>query len=70
MDFQAVTDWKFDDRKGPQTSINELLARINRLTTDGLTLLNNIQAMILLKAIPRNWDNFAGMILVPPLRRT
>ena len=63
MDFQAVTDWKFDDRKDPQTSINELLARINHLTADGLTLPNNIQAMILLKAIPRNWDNFAGMIL-------
>ena len=63
MDFQAVTDWKFDDRKDPQTSINELLARINRLTADGLTLPNNIQAMILLKAVPRNWDNFAGMIL-------
>ena len=63
MDFQAVTDWKFNDRKDPQTSINELLARINRLTADGLTLPNNIQAMILLKAIPRNWDNFASMIL-------
>ena len=63
MHFQAVTDWKFDDRKDPQTSINELLAHINRLTADGLTLPNNIQAMILLKAIPRNWDNFAGMIL-------
>ena len=63
MDFQAVTDWKFDDRKDPQTSINELLARINHLTADGLTLPNNIQAMILLKAIPRNWDNFASMIL-------
>ena len=63
MDFQAVTDWKFDDRKDPQTSINELLARINRLTADGLTLPNNIQAMILLKVVPRNWDNFASMIL-------
>ena len=63
MDFQAVMDWKFDNRKDPQTSINELLARINHLTADGLTLPNNIQAMILLKAIPRNWDNFASMIL-------
>ena len=63
MDFQAVTDWKFDDRKDPQTSINELLAHIDCLTADGLTLPNNIAAMILLKAIPRNWDNFAGMIL-------
>ena len=63
MDFQAVTDWKFNDRKDPQTSINELLARINHLTADGLTLPNNIQAMILLKAVPRNWDNFASMIL-------
>ena len=63
MDFQAVTDWKFNDRKDPQTSINELLARINHLTADGLTLPNNIQAMILLKAVLRNWDNFAGMIL-------
>ena len=63
MDFQAVTDWKFNDRKDPQTSINELLACINHLIADGLTLPNNIQAMILLKAVPRNWDNFAGMIL-------
>ena len=63
IDFQAVTDWKFDDRKDPQTSINELLACINHLTADGLTLPNNIQAMILLKAVPRNWDNFASMIL-------
>ena len=63
MDFQAVTDWKFDDRKDPQTSINELLAHIDCLTAERLTLLNNIAAMILLKAILRNWDNFAGMIL-------
>ena len=63
MDFQAVTDWKFDDRKDPQMSINELLAHINCLTADGLTLPNNVMAMILLKAVPRNWDNFAGMIL-------
>ena len=63
MDFQAVTDWKFDDRKDPQTSINELLACIDCLTADRLTLPNNIVVMILLKAIPRNWDNFAGMIL-------
>ena len=63
MDFQAVTDWKFNNRKDLQTSINELLACINCLTADGLTLPNNIQAMILLKAVPRNWDNFAGMIL-------
>ena len=63
MDFQAVTDWKFNDRKDPQTSINELLAHIDHLTADGLTLLNNIVAMIFLKAVPRNWDNFASMIL-------
>ena len=63
MDFQAVTDWKFDDRKDPQTSINKLLAHIGHLTADGLTLPNNIAAMILLKAVPRNWDNFASMIL-------
>ena len=35
-DFQAVTDWKFDDRKDPQMSINELLAHINCLTADGV----------------------------------
>ena len=63
MDYQAVTDWKFDDRKDPQTSINELLARIDHLTADRLTLPNNIAAMILLKAVLRNWDNFASMIL-------
>ena len=63
MDFQAVTEWKFDNRKDPQTSINELLAHIDCLTADGLTLPNNIAVMILLKAVPRNWDNFAGMIL-------
>ena len=33
------------------------------VTADGLTLPNNVTAMILLKAIPRNWDNFARMIL-------
>ena len=33
------------------------------VVTDGLTLPNNVMAMILLKAVPRNWDNFAGMIL-------
>jgi hypothetical protein len=63
IDFQSVTDWKFDDRKDPNNSINELLAHINRLKSKGVALPANVCAMILLKAVPRNWDNFTSMIL-------
>ena len=61
--FQEVTDWKFDDKKNPTDSINELLAHIEQITSEGVTLPSNIAAMILLKAVPRHWDNFASMIL-------
>ena len=61
--FREVTDWKFDDKKNPIDSINELLACIERITSEGVRLPSNIAAMILLKAVPRHWDNFASMIL-------
>ena len=63
-DFREVTDWKFDDKKNPTDSINKLLARIEWITSKGVRLPSNIAAMILLKAVPRHWDNFASMILL------
>ncbi|KAF8637453.1 hypothetical protein AX14_010303 [Amanita brunnescens Koide BX004] len=62
-DFTEVTEWRFDDRKDPTISMSELQARLERLTSQGITLPENVKAMILLKAVPKNWDNFAGVIL-------
>ena len=62
-DFTEVTEWRFDDRKDLTISMSELQARLERLTSQGITLPENVKAMILLKAVPKNWDNFAAVIL-------
>ncbi|KAF8665523.1 hypothetical protein AX14_006601, partial [Amanita brunnescens Koide BX004] len=62
-DFTEVTEWRFDDQKDPTISMSELQARLERLTSQGITLPENVKAMILLKAVPKNWDNFARVIL-------
>ena len=62
-DFQAVTDWKFDDKKDPNISTSKLMAHIKQLVQQGVPLPDNVCARILLKALPRNWENFAGVIL-------
>ena len=51
-------------RRIQQTAyVNKLLAHIEQITSEGVRLPSNIAAMILLKAVPRHWDNFASMIL-------
>jgi len=61
--FQQATSWKFEDKKDPTQSLNGLLAIINRLSSEGIVLPENVQAMIVLGAVPKHWDNFAAVVL-------
>ncbi len=51
-DFIQATSWKFEDKRDPTVSINDLLAIINHLTAEGIALPENIQAMMVLAAVP------------------
>src|SRR6266550_3262203 len=50
-DFQQATSWKFEDKKDPTQSLNGLLTIINHLSSEGIILPDNVQAMIVLGAV-------------------
>jgi hypothetical protein len=62
-DFQLATSWRFEDKRDPTLSLSDLMVVINRLAIENIHLETNVQAMIVLNAVPWHWDNFASVIL-------
>ncbi len=62
-EYQATMDWKLDASKDPETSLNSILAKFERLAGQGFTLPEEQKAMTILRGIPSRWDSFAGTIL-------
>src|SRR6266550_9248353 len=56
-------DWKLDASKDPETSLNSILAKFERLAGQGFTLPKEQKAMTILRGILSRWDSFAGTIL-------
>ncbi len=62
-EYQATMDWKLDASKDPETSLNSILAKFERLAGQGFMLPEEQKAMTILRGIPARWDSFAGTIL-------
>jgi hypothetical protein len=64
IDFKAVINFKFDDRKDLSVQIVELNTKINRLASRGFHLDDKMIAMIILTGLTSGWDSIQGSILV------
>ena len=62
-EYQSIMDWKLDECKDPEESLNAIVARFERLAGQGFTLPEEQKAMTLLRGVPRNWDSFVGSVL-------
>ena len=62
-EYQSIMDWKLDERKDPEESLNAIVTCFERLAGQGFTLPEEQKAMTLLRGVPRNWDSFVGSVL-------
>jgi hypothetical protein len=62
QDFRTVTTTRIS-MNNPMNDINKITTSLGRLATNGMSLPNLIQGMILLAAIPRKHDHLAAAIL-------
>ena len=62
-DFLTTIRWSFTGKEGPAPQISKFLSHIQRLATHNIVLPNTVTAMLVLAALPRNWDGMASTIL-------
>ena len=60
-DFEEVLKIKLQVGHNPQVEIQKIWTILERIQANGCTLTDYIQGMILLHAIPAQWDNIASM---------
>ncbi|KIM50072.1 hypothetical protein SCLCIDRAFT_146373, partial [Scleroderma citrinum Foug A] len=63
MEFKKIVRMQIKKHEDPATRVNEMQSIFNYLAANGLTLPNSAQAMILLLALPAEWEGFASTIL-------
>ena len=62
-DFKAVTQFCFSGTQHPVTEISRFNTHNQRLVASGVTLLGYILGMLLLGALPSQWDHIAAIYL-------
>ena len=63
VEFKKIVCMQIKKHDDPATRINEMQSIFGYLAANGLTLPNSAQAMILLSALPQEWEGFASTIL-------
>ena len=63
VEFKKIVRMQIKKNEDPATRVNEMQSIFNYLAANGLTLPNSAQAMILLSALPAEWEGFASTIL-------
>ena len=63
MEFKKIVQMQIKKHNDPATRINEMQSIFGYLAANGLTLPDSAQAMILLSALPNEWEGFASTIL-------
>ena len=63
VEFKKIVRMQIKKNEDPATRVNEMQSIFNYLAASGLTLPNSAQAMILLSALPTEWEGFASTIL-------
>ena len=63
VEFKCAINLRIRKNEDPMPRVNELRTIFSYLTTNGLTLPDNAQAMILLSALPHEWEGFASTLL-------
>ena len=61
-DFKEAISIRIDANKHPLPQINRLQAAVHRLSTNGVTIPEIIQAMILLSALPPKWEMLVSVL--------
>ena len=60
--FKEATSVRLDGVKHPQLQINRMANAVHQLIDEGISLPDNLQAMILLAAIPSKWDFLVSVV--------
>ena len=63
VEFKKIVCMQIKKHNDPATRINEMQSIFGYLAANGLTLPDSAQAMILLSALPNEWEGFASTIL-------
>ena len=63
VEFKKIVRMQIKKHDDPATCINEMQSIFGYLAANGLTLPDLAQAMILLSALPNEWEGFASTIL-------
>ena len=63
VEFKKLVHMQIRKQDDPATHINKMQSIFGYLAANGLTLLNSAQAMILLLALPNEWEGFASPFL-------
>ena len=61
-DFKEAISIRIDATKHPLPQINRLQASVHRLSINGVAIPENIQAMILLSALPPKWEMLVSIL--------
>jgi len=63
VEFKRLTWMTIQGNQDPTPALNQMQSMIGYLASNGLTLPNSAQAMILLGALPNDWQGFASTLL-------
>ena len=63
VEFKCAINLRIHKNEDPMPHVNELRTIFSYLATNGLTLPDNAQAMMLLSALPHEWEGFASTLL-------
>ena len=63
VEFKKIVRMQIKKHNDPATCINEMQSIFGYLAANGLTLPDSAQAMILLSALPTEWEGFTSTIL-------
>jgi len=63
VEFKRLTQMTIQGIQDPTPAINQMQSTIGYLASNGLTLPNSAQAMLLLGTLPNNWQGFTSTLL-------
>jgi len=63
VEFKHLTWMTIQGNQDPAPAVNQMQSTIGYLASNGLTLPNSAQAMLLLGALPNDWQGFASTLL-------
>ena len=64
VEFKCAINLRICKNEDPMPCVNKLRTIFSYLAMNGLTLLDNAQAMMLLLALPHEWEGFASTLLM------